>query len=93
MTKLHTRQLQQYTPHNYNNTHHTTTAIHTRQLQQYTQESYNNTHKTITTIHTRKPQQYTQDNLKLVRIYARQIRIQNIQKVKTAMRILYNNYT
>ena len=38
MTTIHTRQLQQYTQDNYNNTHKTTTKIHTRQL---------------TTIHTR----------------------------------------
>jgi len=42
MTTIHTRQLQQYTQDNYNNTqdynniHKTTTTIHTRQLQQYT---------------------------------------------------------
>ena len=67
---IHTRQLQQYTQDNYNNTHKTTTTIHTRQLttihkrqlQQYAQENYNNTHKTTTTIHTRQQQQYTQDN-------------------------------
>ena len=58
----HTRQLQQYTQDNCNNTHKTTTTIHTRQLQQYTQDNYNNTHKTTTTIHTRQLQQYTQDN-------------------------------
>jgi len=70
MTPIHTRQLQQYTQENYNNTHKKTTTIHTRQLktihtrqlQQYTQENYNNTHKTTnnnthtTTIHTRKLQ-------------------------------------
>ena len=55
-----TRQLQQYTQDNYNNTHKTTTKIHTRQLQQYTQDNYNNTHRQLTTIHTRQ-QQYTQD--------------------------------
>ena len=62
MTTIHTRQLQQYTQDNYNNTHKTTTTIHTRQLQKYTQDNYNNTHKTTTTIHTRQLQQYTQDN-------------------------------
>jgi len=62
MTTIHTRQLQQYTQDNYNNTHKTTTTIHTRQLtttyarklQQYTQDNYKNTH--------RKTKQYTQDN-------------------------------
>jgi hypothetical protein len=57
MTTIHTRQLQQYTQDNYNNTHKTTTK-----LQQYTQDNYNNTHKTTTTIHKRQLQQYTQDN-------------------------------
>jgi len=60
MTTLHTKQLQQYTQDNFNNTHKTTTTIHTRQLQQYTQHNYNNTHNTTnnnthnttTTIHT-----------------------------------------
>ena len=61
MTTIHTRQLQQYTQDNYNNTHKTTTTIHTRKLQQYTQDNYNNTHKTKT-IHTRQLQQYTQNN-------------------------------
>jgi len=55
---IHTRQLQQYTQDNYNNTHKTTTTIHTTKK---------NTHKTNTTIHTTKnsthnQQQYTQDN-------------------------------
>jgi len=57
MKTIHTRQLQQYTQDNYNNTHKTTTTIHTRQLQQYirptnnnyTQDNYNNTHKTTFT--------------------------------------------
>ena len=61
MTTIHTRQLQQNTQDNYNNTHKTTTTIRKRQLQQYTQDNYNNTHKTTTTIHTRQLQ-YTQDN-------------------------------
>ena len=61
MTTIHTRQLQQYTQDNCNNTHKTTTTIHTRQ-QQYTQDNYNNTHKTTATIHTRQPQQYTRPN-------------------------------
>ena len=63
---IHTRQLQQYTQDNYNNTHKTTTihtiqltTIHTRQLQKYTQDNYNNTYKTTTTIHTIQLQQYT----------------------------------
>jgi len=38
MTTIHTRQLQQYTQDNYNNTQKKTTTIHTRQLQQYTQD-------------------------------------------------------
>ena len=59
------------------------TTIHTRQLQQYTQDNYNNTHNTTTTIHTANQQNYTQDNLKLATIHARQITIQNVQKVKT----------
>ena len=87
MTTIHTRQLQQYTQDNYNNTHkttnnntHKTTTIHTRQLQQYTQDNYNNTHKTTTTIHTANQQQR---NLKLATITSRQIRIQHVQKVKT----------
>ena len=50
---IHTRQLQQCTQDNYNNTHKTSTTIHTKHLQQYTQDNYNNTHKTTTTIHTR----------------------------------------
>ena len=70
MTTIHTRQLQQYTQDNYNNSHKTTnsnthktttaihtrklTTIHTRQLQQFTQDNYNNTHKITTTIHTRQ---------------------------------------
>ena len=48
MTTIHTRQLQQHTQDNYNNTHKTTTTIHTRQLQ--------NTHKTTTTIDTANQQ-------------------------------------
>ena len=68
MTTLHTKQLQQYTQDNFNNTHKTTTTIHTRQLQQYTRSTNNN---------------YTQDNLKLATIHARQIGIQHVQKVKT----------
>jgi len=57
-TTIHTRQLQQYTQDNFNNTHkttttiHTTTTIYTRQLQQYTRPTNN----------------YTQDNLKLATI-------------------------
>jgi len=43
MKTVHTRQLQQYTQDNYNNTHKTTTTIH--------KDNYNNTHKTATTIH------------------------------------------
>jgi len=43
-TKIHTRQLQQYTHDNYNNTGKQTTTIHTRQLQQHTQDNNNNTH-------------------------------------------------
>jgi len=43
MTTIHTRQLQQYTQDNCNNTHEATTKIDTRQLQQYTQDNYNNT--------------------------------------------------
>jgi len=62
MTTIHTRQLQQYTQENYNNTHKTTTTIHKIILQQYTKYNYNNTHKTTTTTHTRQLQQYTQDN-------------------------------
>ena len=62
MTTIYTRQLQQYTQDNYNNTHKATTTIHTRQLQQYTQDNYNDTHKTTTTIHTRQLQWYTQNN-------------------------------
>jgi hypothetical protein len=66
---IHTRQLQQYTQDNYNNTHTTTTTIHTRQLQQYTRPTNNN---------------YTQDNSKQATILARQIIIlQHVQKVKT----------
>jgi len=62
MTTIHTRQLQQYTQDNYNNTHrkiitmHTITTIRTRQLQQYTQDNYNNTHGQPTN------HNYTQDN-------------------------------
>ena len=70
MTTIHTRQLQQYTQDNYNNTHKTTNnnthilqQIHIR-WQQYTQDNYNNTyktndnntHKTTTKIHTRQLQ-------------------------------------
>jgi len=69
MTTIHTRQLQQYTQDNYNNTHETATTIHT--TQQYTkttttitQDNYNNTRKSTITIHTRQLQQYTQDILK-----------------------------
>jgi len=51
MTTIHTRQLQQYTQDNYNNTHKTTTTIHTRHLQQYTQDNYNNTHNYHTEFH------------------------------------------
>ena len=76
MTTIHTRQLQQYTQDNYNNTHNTTTTIHTRQLQQYTQNNYNNTQ-------CQTNNNYTQDNLKLATIHARQITIQHVQKVKT----------
>jgi len=61
---MHTRQLQQYTQDNYNNTHKTTTTIHTRQLQQYTQDNHNNTHKTTTTIHTANQQQLHTRQLK-----------------------------
>ena len=62
MTTIHTRQLQQYTQDNCNNTNKTTAKIQTRQLQQYKQDNYNNTNKTTTTIHTRQLQQYTQEN-------------------------------
>ena len=44
------------------------TTIHTGQLQQYMRPTNNN---------------YAQDNLKLVTIHTRQIRIQHVQKVKT----------
>jgi len=47
MTTIHTRQLQQHTQDNYNNTHKTTTTIHTRQLEQYTQDNLK-----LATIHT-----------------------------------------
>jgi len=50
MTTIYTKQLQQYTQDNYNNTHKTTTTIHTRQLQQYAQDNYNNTHGQPATI-------------------------------------------
>jgi len=47
MTTMHTRQLQQYTQDNYNNTHKTTNSnIH--------KTTNTNTHKTTTTIHTRQ---------------------------------------
>ena len=69
-TTIHTRQLQQYTQDNYNNTHKTTATIYTRQLQQYTQESYNNTHKTTTTIYTRQ----------LTKMHTRHLKIQHVQK-------------
>jgi len=68
MITTHTRQLQQYTQDNHNNTHKTTTAIHTTQLQKYTRSTNNN---------------YTKDNLKLATKRTRQIRIQHAQKVKT----------
>ena len=52
MATIHTKQLQQYTQDNYNNTHkttnnstHKTTTIHTRQLQQYTRSTNNNNTK------------------------------------------------
>ena len=77
--------------------HKTTTTIHTRQLktihtrqlqqytqdnlQQYTQDSYNNTHGQTNN-------NYTQDNLKLVTIHARQIRIQHVQKYSLFCQIL-----
>ena len=51
MTTIHTRQLQQYTQDNYNNTHKTTTTIHARQLQQYTQDNYNNTQENYNNTH------------------------------------------
>ena len=47
MTTIHTRQLQQYTQDNYNNTHKTTNN-NTHKT------TNNNTHKTTTTIHTRQ---------------------------------------
>ena len=56
---MHTRQLQQFTKDNYNNTHKATTTIQARQLQQYKQDNYNNTHKETKTIQTRQLQQYT----------------------------------
>ena len=60
MTTIHTRQLQQYTQDNYNNTHKatnnntqkTTTTIH--------KDNYKNTHNYNNT--QRLLQQYTQDN-------------------------------
>ena len=53
--KIHSKQLQQYTQDNYNNTPKTTTTIHARLLQKYTQDNYN-TLKTNTTIHTANQQ-------------------------------------
>ena len=72
MTTIHTRQLQQYTQDNYNNTykttnnntHKTTTSIHTRQL--------TTTHtRQLTTIHTKQ----------LTTIRTRHLKIQHVQKV------------
>ena len=71
MTTIHTRQLQQYTQDNYNNTPKTNTTIHPRQIQQYTQDNYNNTHKKTTTIHTRQ----------LTTIHTRHLKVQHVQKV------------
>jgi len=87
MTKIHARQLQQYTQDNYNNKHKTTTTIHARQLQQYTQDNYqqytqdnyNNTHKTTTTIHTR--QLTPIDIRQLTTIHTRHLKLQHVQKV------------
>ena len=54
LTTIHTRQLQQYTQDNYNNTHKTTTTIHTRQRTTIHTNNYNDIHKTTTTIYTRQ---------------------------------------
>jgi len=62
MTTIHTRQLQQYTQDNYNNTHKTTNNnTHKTTTTMQCPHSTTNTHK-MTTIHTRKLRQYTQDN-------------------------------
>ena len=70
---IHTRQLQQYTQENYNNTHKTannnahktTTTIHTRQLQKYTRSTNNN---------------YTKDNFKLATKHRDKLEFYNMYK-------------
>jgi len=50
LTTMRTRQLQQYTQDNYNNTHKTTTTIHTTNQQQlHTRQlkTSNNTYETV----------------------------------------------
>ena len=91
MTTIHTRQLQQYTQDNYNNTHKTTTTIHTRQLQQYTQDNYNNTHKATTTIHTIQLQQCTQDNYNNTHKTTTKIHTVNQQQLYTRQLKTSNN--
>ena len=49
MTTVHTKQLQQYTQDNYNNTHKTTTTIHTVNQKQSPQDNLK-----LATIHTRQ---------------------------------------
>jgi len=89
MTRIHTRQLQytrqlqQYTQDNYNNSHKATTTVNTRQLQQYTQDNYNNSHKTTTTVNRRQLQQYTQDNKQQ---YTQDISQYNLYKRQTTPR-------
>jgi len=59
---MHTRQLQQYTLDNYNNTHKTTNNNTHNTTNNNTHNTTNNNIHKKTTIHTRQLQQYTQDN-------------------------------